>query len=288
VTVSALNQNLVFGDKNMKEERTFKNLYQELEKVKTKAKESYNEGKIKINRVELQKRIALSQYLIDFNSLEIDGKWLERLFKEYVLTLKRFTKNGVAENELEQCFEREKLDLETLVKKVFCFDSHYLEVLAQKLELKIEDLFYWGVRLGTPVFELYAAKLKEKIDPDRWLKGYCPVCGSSPAMAYLRHDDGKRILWCRFCGTRWSFLRLKCPFCSNEDQSTLRYFFTDEDDPYRVYVCDKCKKYVKTIDQRKLKEETNLDLAWEDLETLTLDVLAQKDGYSTLPAGFRV
>jgi hypothetical protein len=31
-----------------------------------------------------------------------------------------------------------------------------------------------------------------------------------------------------------------------------------------------------------------LDLAWEDLETLTLDVLAQKDGYSTLPAGFRV
>ena len=218
----------------MTEERTLKNLYQELEKVKTEARERYNEGKIKIDRAELKKRVAQSQHLIDFNNLEIDREWLEGLFKEYLSTLRRLTENPEVINGLEQGFEREELDLEVLVKKVFCFDSDYLEALAKKLRLKVEDLFYWGLRLGTPVFELYAARLREKIDSDKWSKGYCPVCGSSPAMAYLRYDDGKRILWCRFCGTQWSFLRLKCPFCSNEDQNSLRYFFTDEEGPYRV------------------------------------------------------
>lgn len=264
------------------QEKMLKNLYRELEKVKAEAKKEYKEGKIKICQTELEKRINQSQHLIDLKNIEMDKKWLERLFKEYLLILKGFKKeNGKVVKKLEQGFEQKALDLEILVKKVFCFDSGYLEALAQRLNLKTGDLFFWGLQLGNPVFELYAGKLKERIDPDKWLKGYCPVCGSSPAMAYLRKDDGKRILWCQFCGTRWSFLRLKCPFCSNEDQNTLRYFFTEENDSYRVYLCDKCKKYVKTIDQRKMKEDDNLDLGWKNLETLALDFLAQKDGYST-------
>ncbi len=268
----------------MSEQETLKNLYRQLEKVKAEARERYNEGGVRIDRADLQERIVQSRYLIDFKELEIDREWLAGLFREYLLTLKKLTEDAEVVHKLEQGFQRGELDLQELVKKVFGFDSDYLETWARKLGVEVEDLFYWGLRLGTPVFELYAARLKEKIDSDKWSKGYCPVCGSPPAMAYLRHDDGKRILWCRFCGTQWSFLRLKCPFCSNEDQDTLRYFFTDEEGPYRVYVCDKCKKYVKTIDQRKLKEQARLDLAWEDMETITLDVLAQKDGYSALPA----
>ncbi len=263
-------------------------LYQQLEMVKIKAQKKYQVGKIRIDGIELEKRIAQSQYLIDFKSIEIDGKWLEGLFIEYLLILKRSKKeNAELFEKLEQCFKQSQLDLEALVKKVFCFDSGYLEALARRLTLKTEDLFFLGLWLGNPVFELYAGKLKERINPDKWLRGYCPVCGSPPAMAYLRKDDGKKILWCRFCGTKWSFLRLKCPFCSNEDQQTLRYFFANENDPHRVYTCDKCKKYVKTIDQRKRKEEDDLDLKWENLATLDLDFMAQREGYST-PATFEV
>jgi len=271
------------------EEKIASELYKQLKKAGFEARKKYKEQKIKVDRAELEKRIARSQYLIDFKSIEIDGKWLERLFKEYLLILKRSQEeNAKLFEKLEQGFKQSQLDLEALVKKVFCFDSGYLEALARRLTLKTEDLFFLGFWLGNPVFELYAGKLKEKIDSDGWLKGYCPVCGSSPTMAYLRKDDGKRILWCQFCGTKWSFLRLKCPFCSNEDQKTLRYFYTDENDPYRVYVCDKCKKYVKTIDQRKLTGENDLDLVWENLDTSALDFVAQKDGYSTLAAWFEV
>ena len=272
---------------NMSKDETLKNLYRELGKVKAAAKGRYNEGDIRIDPADVEKRRAQSQHLVSFDNLKIDKVWLEELFGEYLSALKRFADDREAVSELEQGFGREELDLETLVRNVFRGDSDYLDTLALKLGLKTEDLFCWGLRLGTPVFELHAEKLRGKTDPDTWSKGYCPVCGSPPAMAYLRHDDGKRILWCQFCGSEWSYLRLKCPFCHNDNQDTLRYFFSEEQDAYRVYVCDKCKRYIKTVDQRKLSDHENLDLEWENLKSLALDVLAQNDGYMTHPARVR-
>lgn len=271
------------------EEKTLKDLYQELEKAKAGAKKEYKDEKINIHKAELEKRIARSQHLIDLKNIKIDKKWLERLFKEYLSILEKFKKENVKVTEkLDSGFKQSILDLEVLVKKSICYDLDYLEALAQKLDLKIEDLFFLGLQLGNPIFKYYAEKFKGKIETDKWLKGYCPVCGSPPAMAYLRKDDGKRILWCQFCGTKWSFLRMKCPFCSNEDQNTLKYFFAEENDSYRVYICDKCKKYVKTIDQRKMREDENLDLGWKNIETLALDFLAQKEGYSSQKIWFSV
>jgi len=266
-------------------EKRLKDFCQELEKVKMETKREYNAGKIKIDQAEIEKRISQSQHLIDLRNIEIDKKWLENLFREYLLILKRFKKeDGEVIEKIEESFEKKELDLEVLVKRVFSSDSDYLQILAKKLTLEVEDLHFLGLHLGNPIFELYAGKLKKKIDQEKWLKGSCPVCGSSPAMAYLRKDDGKRILWCQFCGTGWSFMRLKCPFCSNEDQKTLRYFFTDEKEPRRVYVCDECKKYVKTIDQRKMEKPEELDLHWESADTLFLDFLARKEGYSNVVA----
>jgi len=267
------------------EERILKNLYQELEKVKIETKREYDAGKIKIDLAEIEKRINQSQHLIDLRNIEIDEKWLENLFRKYLLILKRFKKeDGKVIEKIEESFEKKELDLGVLVKRVFSYDPDYLQTLAKKLTLEVEDLHFLGLHLGNPIFELYAGKLKKKIDQEKWLKGSCPVCGSSPAMACLRKDDGKRILWCQFCRTGWSFMRLKCPFCSNEDQKTLRYFFTDENDPHRVHVCDKCKRYVKTIDQRKMEKPEELDLHWESVHTLFLDLLARKDGYSNVMA----
>ncbi len=271
------------------EETVLEDLYQELDKIKTKAKQEYKDVNIKINLAELEKRIAQSQHLIDLKNLKIDNKWLERLFKNYLLILEKYKKeNGEIAKKLDQGFKQQILDLETLAKKVFHFDSVYLETLAKKMNLKIEDLAFLGLQLINPVFELYAEKLIGKIETDKWSRGYCPVCGSPPVMAYLRKDDGKRILWCQFCGTKWSFLRLKCPFCSNEDQKTLKYFFTEENNSYRVYLCEKCKKYIKTIDQRKMKKGEKLDLGWKNIETLALDFLAQKEGYSSQKIVFSV
>jgi len=264
----------------VKEDTDLRELHRQLEKVKTEAKKEYDPGKIKIDQTVLDKRIAQSRPMIDLNQVEVDKKWLEALFKEYLSVLKKAEKGeGKAPEKLEKSFQRKELDLEVLAKKVFSVDTEYLEKLAQKLAVDVDDLYFLGLRLGNPLFELYAGKVGNRIDQERWLKGFCPVCGSSPAMAYLRKDDGKRILWCKFCGTKWSFLRLKCPFCSNEDQKTLRYFFTDQNDPYRVHVCDKCRKYIKTLDQRRMEKPEDLDLGWENLNTFALDLAAEKEGF---------
>ena len=262
------------------EEKILRDLYQELQKAKAQAKSKYQQEMIKINQTELENRFNQSDYLLDFQDIPLDKKWLESLFKDYLSILRKFKKdNGEFLEKLDKGFGQKELDLEVLIRKVFYFDSEYLENLAKKLKLDVEDLNFLGLYLGNPVFELYAQRVKEKIDSENWLKEFCPVCGSLPAIAYLRKEDGKRIFWCQFCATRWSFLRLKCPFCSNEDQETLRYFFTEKDDHHKVYVCDKCKKYIKTIDQRKMGKPDDLDLGWENLNTLALDLLAQKEGF---------
>ena len=255
-------------------------LYKEFKKAKAEAQKNYNQEKIRIDRADVEKRIKQSDFLLDFKDIQMDKKWLEGLFRDYLSILRKFKKDeGKFVEKLEQGLEKKELDLELVVKKVFSFDSEYLESLARKLKLETYDLNFLGLHLGNPIFELYARRVKEKIDGENWLKGFCPVCGSLPAMAYLRKEDGKRILWCKFCETRWSYLRLKCPFCSNEDQKTLRFFFTTEDDPHRVYVCDECKKYVKTIDQRKMEKPQDLDLGWENLNSFTLDLVAEKEGF---------
>jgi len=237
--------------------------YQEIEKIKAEAKKNYKPEKIRTDKSqEISSKTTSPQYLINFNNIEIDPIWLEEYFKKIVFTLEKFEEDDKPSQTIRDGFKQKNLDLKVLVKKVFNSDSNYLDRLAQKIGMEKEELHFLGLELGKPVFELYAEKLKGKIDLDNWGKGFCPVCGSPPALSYLRKEEGKRILWCQFCETQWSFMRLKCPFCSNEDQKNLRYFFTEENDPHRVYVCDKCKKYVKTIDLRKLEKPEDLDLGW--------------------------
>jgi FdhE protein len=72
-------------------------------------------------------------------------------------------------------------------------------------------------------------------------------------------------------------MRIKCPFCGNEEQQTLAYFSIEGEERYRVDVCNECKRYIKTVDFRETREEANLDV--EDIATLHLDMLANEEGY---------
>jgi len=46
---------------------------------------------------------------------------------------------------------------------------------------------------------------------------------------------------------------------------------------HRIDVCDKCKRYVKTIDSRKTDNVMNLFV--ENLSTLALDIVADEEGF---------
>jgi FdhE protein len=115
-----------------------------------------------------------------------------------------------------------------------------------------------------------------------WEKGYCPICGSLPALARLE-TDGHRFLFCSFCWHRWPARRTVCPFCDTIDPGRLSYLYSEEEKEYRLDLCDACRKYVKTVDSRQMSRISYPPL--EQIASLHLDVKASEAGYETgLPA----
>jgi FdhE protein len=112
--------------------------------------------------------------------------------------------------------------------------------------------------------------------PQKWHKGYCPVCGSLPSLLFTA-GEGDRKGYCSWCGTRWDIQKFLCPSCDNKDHTRLGYLYTDTEPQYRVHYCEECKKYFKQIEAKELIEEPYFPL--EEWITLHLDLIAQRAGW---------
>lgn len=140
-------------------------------------------------------------------------------------------------------------------------------------ECLLEDIIQATLK---PFLVGYSKALRSSVNQERWRRGYCPICGGNPDFAFLDKERGARWLLCSRCDTEWLFQRLECPYCGNQNQNTLAYF-TDDEGLYRLYVCEHCKQYLKTIDLRQAKEEIEIPL--ERLFTLGIDMQAREYGY---------
>jgi FdhE protein len=110
---------------------------------------------------------------------------------------------------------------------------------------------------------------------DEWPHGYCPMCGSWPAI--VESLSGERVLRCSFCALAWSLPVVGCLYCG-ESGSAFISSSPDAARPDRhLEVCGSCRSYVKTIDVTEPSPFPLLAIA--DLETLDLDVLAMQEGY---------
>jgi len=165
------------------------------------------------------------------------------------------------------------------VMKVFTPGTNLLEFFNEKLSL--ESLVIILNHVVKPFMKQYARKVSNFFDPEQWLKGICPVCGSKPTMAVLEKEEGKRYLYCGLCEVRWRFQRLGCPYCSSNES---RFFNVEGMEQYRVYYCDNCYGYIKTLNEAMLFDSSNLDLFREDINTIHLDLLALQEGYVNQPS----
>jgi len=151
-----------------------------------------------------------------------------------------------------------------------------IEEMVKELGLD-KDVFLFLIQTSIrPSVEAGVKQLRSDLDPETWLKGYCPLCGSLPTLSLLKEEAGKRYLLCSYCGYQWRMDRISCPFCKNKDQESLHYFFGEGEETHRIDLCDKCHQYIKTIDTRDLQES---DPVLEDLATPHLDILASQKGY---------
>ena len=117
-------------------------------------------------------------------------------------------------------------------------------------------------------------------DEERWLRRYCPTCGSLPAMAQLVgvEPGRRRLLSCGCCGTRWQFKRTGCPFCDTDAQRIASV--TIEGEPgLRIDHCESCRGYLKTYNG-----EGHERLWLADWSSLHLDLIAHDRGLKRLAA----
>jgi FdhE protein len=127
-----------------------------------------------------------------------------------------------------------------------------------------------------PFLQAYAAAAAPLLKEFRWDRGHCPVCGGSPDFAALEGEVGERRLLCALCDAEWQHRRVGCPSCGNENSRSLGYFPTDKG-PYRLYVCEQCRDYLKTVDLRETWLRRPLPV--ERILTVGLDVSATQLGY---------
>jgi FdhE protein len=134
----------------------------------------------------------------------------------------------------------------------------------------------WSVlaRYLRPVVDAFAAHR----DDTRWLRRYCPTCGSPPAMAQLVGSDPgrKRLLACGRCDTRWQYSRTACPFCDIDSQR-LASLTIEGEAGLRLDYCGSCRGYLKTYDG-----EGHEALLLSDWTSLHLDLAALDRGLHRL------
>jgi FdhE protein len=239
-------------------------------------------SKIKTTSIEIDKDDARAKIMQGFPLVEkkafiLDIPSATRLFKRLCKVLSKTKKGQYDAERITKALRNKKMELPELLKQTESENDEYIKTLSKKLQVKEDVLVFLARNSVKPIYETYAKELGNYVDQERWWKGYCPICGSEPFIAELR-KDGARFLICSFCGYDWRFKRLQCPFCENEEPKGYRYFYTEnEGKAYRVDVCENCKRYIKTIDTNEVEEVIP---SLEDVGTLHLDILAQKEGYT--------
>jgi FdhE protein len=114
---------------------------------------------------------------------------------------------------------------------------------------------------------------------DAWNHGYCPACGSWPAVAEVA--AGHRTLRCSFCACAWELTTYACIYCGESGEKFVTAAPDPERTDRRIEVCSGCGGYLKTIDVPDLSPFPLLSIS--DIETTDLDVAAMEHGYARPP-----
>ncbi|MCP4628560.1 MAG: formate dehydrogenase accessory protein FdhE [bacterium] len=166
---------------------------------------------------------------------------------------------------------------EGLINALLNGNEAIFENITGKFEIEKQILgliTYHSLRPSICTGAIQLAAYLKKDEP--WLKGYCPICGSAPILSILE-GEGARSLICSFCWHQWPVKRVYCPFCDNSDNKNLHYIFSEEEKDLRVDLCNKCNKYLKTIDTRRTDRLIYPPL--EQVATLHLDIKAREEGF---------
>jgi len=109
----------------------------------------------------------------------------------------------------------------------------------------------------------------------------CPRCAGLPVAAVLREagHGAKRSLVCALCLHEWDCLRIVCPACGEQDFDKLPVYTAEQSAYLRIDACDRCRRYIKTID---LTKDGLAVPCVDDIASVSLDLWAREQGYTKI------
>lgn len=229
---------------------------------------------------DLESKLCAGFALLDPARIVVDEGLTGSLFDDICGLFETYkTLEGTQAKRLSELRKEGRIDVGGLVRSIIEQSTVYFETLAGEISANVSVPVYLAEHLARPILARCAAEFEPIMELEGDSRTTCPLCGNEPLMALLSEEgEGKRLLQCSLCHTRWDFQRLPCAFCLNDEQPKLHFLHYEGDDVYRVNVCDHCKRYLKGMDGRNCGERV-VDLRVEALVNSNLDEIALQKGY---------
>ncbi len=235
------------------------------------------EPQVYLDEEGIRARLKEGRSLFRDEDIIIDSTLFRQLLEELCEVIKAKSKFKGKFSKLLSSEELKPEKMSDFIRNLKQTNIPYLMEFSKKVKLNMDILFFLVQNALIPFYERHAREVRDKIDYALWRQGFCPICGRKPLIAKFREEDGLRLLQCSLCRTQWCFLRVKCPFCGNSDHESLQYFYSEGDRGHRADVCEMCKRYIKTSDERELQRKVILEI--EDVAGVHLDTFAKEQGY---------
>jgi hypothetical protein len=112
-----------------------------------------------------------------------------------------------------------------------------------------------------------------------WNHGYCPACGSWPALAEI--VGGHRLLRCSFCAATWERTKYACVYCDETGEAFVTAAPDEARVDRRIELCSACGAYLKAVEAAEVSPFPLVAVA--DMETMDLDVAAMDHHFGRPP-----
>jgi FdhE protein len=260
-------------------------LYERIFIEQERAQSSMRTPSSRIPGEALAERAGGNLHLVDVSDFEIDGESAAILFEKICAILME-EGDQVAESaeRAAGALRAGELNIGEIASALLQGDGDFLSSVGASLGIEVAVLSFILYNSIKPSVHVFSRSLSGFLDTEAECEsGCCPVCGSMPELSVFG-ENGKRSLVCGFCGHQWPSKRVFCVFCGNADHETLRYYQIDNEEEYRVDVCEKCKRYIKTVDVKKTTRPIYLPL--ENASTPYIDMKFREMGYAAGCSGF--
>ena len=234
---------------------------------------------------QIRAKLGRGTPLLQGIELELDRDKMHELMLRLATALENNGgKNRRQYRRIREALEADRLEVGTLLSSIAAGDQSQVASAAHSLQLDADLVRTLVQNAFKQALHAWRRQLSPLLNGIPWGRGNCPVCGAVAIFGELQDNHLAKHLRCGQCGADWTFFRLRCSYCGNDDHHTLSLLYPDPwDGKVWVEVCDKCKGYLKVIVSFTPTPEDRLPV--EDLSTLHLDYIAQAHGYKRVPVG---